>query len=224
MAKTKITVKIQAKMFQGFEKQMDALHLKRDAFLDSVIQQEMKFLEEELGGKRQSPAARQYIAGELKRLGTRQVNIQVEQSTADKLNRIVSAGNLVRDALVNRLIMFLRSTPMVLKALGLPSHITGSEYDDYVEPMPTSPLAAMEAVQSDPLYYIRSAIQERHQVGLYELLMPEKLIGFSCYLEDNMVPGTKAYLEAQEITDMFFALGEDSSKASDTNDKKGGAS
>lgn len=224
MAKTKVTVKMHEKLFESFEKQIDALHIKRDAFLDSVIQQEMKFLEEELGGRRQSPAARQYIAGELKRLGTRKVNIQIEQSTADKLNRIVREGNLVRDAFVNRLVMFLRSTPMVLKALGLPSHITGSEYDDYVEPMPTSPLAAIQVVQSDPLYYIRAAIQERHQVGLYELLMPEKLIGFSCYLDDNLVPGTKAYLDAQEFTDMFFSLGEETSGNSDTHDKKGGAS
>jgi hypothetical protein len=225
MAKTKITVKIHEKMFQAFEKQMDALHLKRDAFLDSVIQEEVKYLADELKGKRQSPAARQYIAGELKRLGTRQVNIQVEQSTADELNRVIADGNIVRDAFINRLIMFLRSTPTVLNALGLPLAINNSEYEDGVEPMATSPLTAMEEVHSQPLYYIREAIQERHGVGLYELLLPSQLIGFSCYLEDSFVPGTEAYKAAQNsLDDLLFDLGSDIPKKSESTHIEGGAS
>lgn len=43
MAKTKITVMILAKLFQHFDRQMNKLHIKRDAFLDSMIKGDYEF-------------------------------------------------------------------------------------------------------------------------------------------------------------------------------------
>ena len=131
------------------------------------------------------------------------VNLQIEQSTANELNRVVEASNMVRDAFINRLIMFLRSSTTLLKALELPEFITRREFDSSVPDMPTSPLRAIETVHDDPLFYIRTAIEERHKTDLYLTNLPKDLIGFSCYLDDADVPGTSAYQKTQEQFEML---------------------
>ena len=197
MSQTKITVKIYEPLLMDFDKQIDTLFIKRDAFLNSMIREEVQHLASDLGGKRLSAKAKRYIAGELKRMGTAQVNVVVDKSTANALNAIVEATNIVRDAFINRLIMLLRSSGPLLSFLELPEFITGSAFDSYVEPMPTSPMKAIEAIHSDPLFYLRAACEERHRTGLYIIDLPPKLAGFSCYLDDSHVPGTEAYTQSQ---------------------------
>lgn len=81
--------------------------------------------------------------------------------------------------------------------LELPEVITGSAFESSVDPMPTSPMKAIEAVHSDPLFYLRVAAEERHGTGLYLIDLPLKLAGFACYLDESRVPGTEAYEQAQ---------------------------
>lgn len=198
MSQTKITVKIYEPLLRHFDKQIDALFIKRDAFLNAMIREEVQHLANDMDGKKLSSSAKRYIAGELKRLGTVAVNVVVDKSTADALNAIVDSTNIVRDAFVNRMIMLLRSSQPLLNYLELPAFITGSAFDSCVEPMPTSPMKAIEAVHSDPLFYLRVACEERHKTGLYLIDLPTKLAGFSCYLDDSMVPGTEAHAQMQK--------------------------
>lgn len=200
MSQTKITVKIYEPLLRDFDRQIDTLFIKRDAFLNAMIREEVQHLASDMEGKRLSSNAKRYIAGELKRLGTVPVNVVVDKSTADALNAIVDSSNLVRDAFMNRLIMLLRSSAQLLSYLELPDFITGSAFDSYVEPMPTSPMKAIEAVHSDPLFYLRVACEERHKTGLYLIDLPVKLAGFTCYLDDSQVPGTDAYAQSQRDT------------------------
>lgn len=197
MSQTKITVKIYEPLLRDFDRQIDKLFIKRDAFLNAMIQEEVQHLASDMEGKRLTPAAKRYIAGELKRLGTTQINVVVDKATADALNAVVESSNMVRDAFMNRLIMLLRSSGLLLGYLELPEFITGSNFDSYVEPMPTSPMKAMEAVHADPLFYLRVACEERFKTGLYLLDLPPKLAGFTCYMEESSVPGTIAYEEMQ---------------------------
>lgn len=197
MSQTKITVKIYEPLLRDFDKQIDSLFIKRDAFLNSMIQGEVPHLASDLEGKRLSAKAKRYIAGELKRLGTVPVNVVVDKSTADALNAVVESTNIVRDAFINRLIMLLRSSNPLLGYLELPLVITGSAFESSVDPMPTSPMKAIEAVHSDPLFYLRVAAEERHHTGLYLIDLPPKLAGFACYLDESRVPGTEAYAQAQ---------------------------
>lgn len=200
MSQTKITVKIYEPLLRDFDRQIDRLFIKRDAFLNAMIQEEVRHLAIDMEGKRLTPSAKRYIAGELKRMGTTQVNVVVDKDTADVLNAIVESSNMVRDAFMNRLIMLLRSSGPLLSYLELPEFSTGSDFDSYVEPMPTSPMKAMEAVHADPLFYLRVACEERHKTGLYLLDLPPKLAGFTCYMDESMVPGTKAYEQMQRET------------------------
>lgn len=198
MSQTKITVKIFAPLLKDFERQIESLFIKRDAFLNSVIQEEVKHLARDMEGKKLSSKANRYISGELKQLGTHPVNIVVDQSTADVLNAVVKETNIVRDSFFNRLIYLLRSSTALLTYLDLPAFINGSEFETvHVEPMPTSPLQAMAAVHNDPLYYLRAGAEERLKTGLYLIDLPPKFVGFTCYMEDNEIPGTEAYTQSQ---------------------------
>ena len=205
MSQTKITVKIEDRLLKGFEDQINKLFIKRDAYLNAMIQKEARHLANDMEGKRLTSRAKRYIAGELKRMGTTQVNIAVDKATADLLNTVVKKSNIVRDAFMNRLILLMRASSLLLNYLELPEFITGSDFDSYVEPMPTSPLKAIEAVHTDPLSYLRIACQERFQTGLYLLDLPPKLIGFTCYMEDSLVPDTKAYKQMQKNTETMLA-------------------
>lgn len=193
MSKTKITVKIYKPMLSAFNLQLDKLFIKRDAFLDSMIQKEVGYLADDMKGKRLTLSAKRYIAGELKRLGTTAVNVVVDKATADKLNSVVDTSNLVRDAFMNRLIMLLRSNVKLLKYLDVPQFINAPTFSS-AESMPTSPMDAMEAVSADPLFYLRVACKEQYQTGLYLLDLPA---AFTCYMDESMVPGTKAYEQMQ---------------------------
>lgn len=137
MNQTKMTVKIYEPLFKSFDDQMNRLCIKRDAFLNHMIKRETPNLAKELDGRRLSSSARRYISGSLKRMGTRTVNVVVDKETADALNAVVDASNIVRDAFINRLIMFLRSADTVLDYFGMPKFIVPSDFDDWYEPMPT---------------------------------------------------------------------------------------
>lgn len=192
MDTTKITVKIYTPLLTKFSKTLDSLHIKRDSFLNAMIKGESAQLAIELNGRKQSGAARKYIAGALKRLGTTTVNIVVEKSTADNLNQIVDEANLVRDAFINRLMYFLLSSDRLLQFLELPVFITGSNFEGYVEPMPTSPMSSMKVIASDPLYYLRLAVQENYDAaGIYTLSLPKEFNGFACFLPNDEIPGTE---------------------------------
>lgn len=194
MTITKMTVKIVETQFVDFERRIDRCFLKRDAFLNDVLKTEAKNLAADLKGLRQSPRARSYVSGELKRLGTRSVNIVVEKSTADALNAVIEKHNVSRDAFFNRLILFLRSSDALLDYLELPKRTDDRVFRRLSIPQsPTSPMDAIGEVLMDPMFYLRNACEEMHEMGLYRLPMPRRLIGYNCYLPDADVPGTDEY-------------------------------
>jgi hypothetical protein len=223
METTKITVRIYSGLLNGFNEDLRCLNFKRDAFINKMIKVETPFLAEELAGLKQSNKARQYVSGKLKRMTTTSINVVVDKSVAEALNEVVDAGNIVRDAFMNRLIMFLRSSDRLLTYLELPSHITGSHFEGYVEPMRTSPIEAMKAVAADPLYYIRTAVEERHGCGIYTLELPEKLDGFTCYLPDNMMPGPEQQKMAEDLIAELMSLDLESLEANAFADKMAGS-
>ena len=204
METTKLTAKFYAPMWRDFNDQVDHLFLKRDMWLDSIISQEVRYLARDMDGKRLSNKAALYIARELQALGTKTVSIQVKKSTADALNKVVADTGIVRDAFLNRLIMFLRSSDSLMDYLELPKLITAKDFRG-TEPMPTSPLLAWQTIQSAPFFYIRTAIQEMG-FGLYNRDLPPKLHAFECYLSDKYVPGTDEYKQEQQVAADVLAV------------------
>jgi hypothetical protein len=206
MDTTKITLKVYEPFLAEFEKQIRAAFIKRDAFLNHMIKTETRNLSAELGDNVLSKKARLCISRELQRLGTKTINVVVDKSTAADLNETVKKHNLVRDAFLNRLIMFLLSRDHLLEYLGLPIEIMPHEFESCLESLPTSPLGAIQSINGDPFFYLRVASFERLSMGLYLLELPEKFIGLTCYLEDRRIPGSDEYLYEQSLLQELVEL------------------
>lgn len=202
---TKVTAKIFDPVFVEFDRQMTRSMLKRDAFLDRVISVEIPHLREDLKGKRLSPRAKKYISGCLKSMGgsrtaeLRPVNVSLTHATAQALREVVFELNLQRDAFLNWLIVLLRSSDQLLDRLDLPLTIKSSYGGCLLDTPPISPLRAIEDIQADPLYYLRTACEETHGHGLYRFELPEAWHGFACYLPDSDIPGTAEYASGKGL-------------------------
>lgn len=220
---TKLTAKLYAPMYADFEQQLSTALLGRDAFLDRMIWQEIPHLREELKGKRLSAAANRHISNKLKELGAknsmRQVSVAVRFETAEALRTVVEEHNLVRDAFLNRLVALLRSSDKLLIALGLPTRVTWNRRDG-TEDASTSPLRAIEETLADPFYYLRSACQARYGCGLYLLDFPPELASLTCYMDDEQVPGTRAFSQQSKAdTALLQQLEEIENNLTPTNAK-----
>ena len=200
MEQTKITMKIFTPLLQRFHQQIDSVFIKRDALLNHVLKSEVEYLAKDLQGLVLTSKARKYISGELKRLGTTTINIVVDKSVATRLNSIVKQSNLVRDAFANRLFLYLLSSDLLLQWLEIPLDVSGIKAkSEYINgEIPTSPLRAVDYIFSTPFFYLRLAAQEMHDSGLYLLDLPDKFVGYTCYMEDMYVPDTPEYKKHQE--------------------------
>lgn len=190
MKKQAISFRVPPSLWEKFKAQTDALFLSRAPFLDYMVKRELVHLSDELGERRLSMRAKRHIAGELKRTGPVSINIEVSTETAAALRTAVKKHNLVRDAFMSRLILFLRSTDALLDHLDIPRYATDRGLKTLLEEMPSSPLKAMEAVRDDPLFYIRSHLIETHDTGTYGVELRPELDWAACYLDDERVPGT----------------------------------
>jgi hypothetical protein len=224
METTKITFKVYEPLLAEFDKQIRATFIKRDAFLNHMIKNETRNLGNELGDNVLSKKARLFISRELQRLGTKTINVVVDKSTAANLNKIVKKHNLVRDAFLNRLIMFLLSRDNLLKYLELPIEIERHEFEGCLDSMPTSPLGAIRAISGDPFFYLRVASYERFSTGLYMLQLPEKFMGLACYIEDRQIPGSDEYLYELSLLEksLLISLEKTEKEAFSTSLNKGG--
>lgn len=201
---TKISVSVYPALLARFEKSLRPI-IKRDAFLGQLIAQELPWLRAELEGRKNSDAARRYIGRRLRGLKPETINVLVEKSLAAELAKVVEESNLSRDAFFNYLLFCLEPTPMFFRYFELPDQIAPSNFKEWLQPMPVAPMATIKEVLSDPFYYLRAAVRERWQQGLYTLELPEKMHGFSCYLPDESVPRTKANKKAQRDSEQLFA-------------------
>lgn len=203
-----ISFKVPPGLWSSFKAQADSLFLARAPFLDHMISREVLELRADLGARCLSLRAKRHISGELKRQGAKSVNIEVREVTASALNDTVRDHNLVRDAFICRLIIFLRSSDALLKYLEVPREAGGRLFGDGgLEKMPASPLKAMEAVRDDPLFYVRHYVQENWQCGIYDVALPRSYDWAACWLDDKEVAGTRAHREDQKVmAEMFEAL------------------
>lgn len=209
MAKHKISFKVPPRLWASFKAQTDSLFLARAPFLNHMIRRELPHLREDLKGLRLTLKAKRYISGELKRQGAKSQNIEVEPETVDMLHAAVDAHNLVRDAFMCRLIMLLRSTGALLDMLEVPRVATSRGLAGHLEEMPSSPLAAMEAVRDDPLFYVRNFVQTRWQCGVYRIDLDPAVSWAACYLDDELVPETSARRKLQREVDQILGIGQE---------------
>ncbi|MCQ9377785.1 hypothetical protein [Methyloversatilis sp. XJ19-49] len=218
MTKTKVTFRVPVPLWDAFSTQADDLFLKRAPFLDHVLSREIPHLEDDLKGMSLSVRGNRFISEALHRAQNYQnekmelkaVNIEIQKTTADRLNAAVKRHNLVRDAFFCRLLILFRGQDRMLKRLGV-SSTTGGR-NDYGAPFSTSPLKAMEEVRDDPFFYLRQAILAKHGLGLYLVELPG-LTWATCFVDDAMVPTTSKFKKLkhamEEFEDFLFEVKND---------------
>jgi hypothetical protein len=201
---TKLTAKIYGPAFDRLNNYLNEALIKRDAFLDRVIAQEIPHLREDLNGLRLSDQGRRYISQELGRMGGRdtglkQVSIAIRKQTADDLRDAVEAHNLVRDSFLSLLVVLLVPKPQTLQILGFKERFTNARELSAADAA-TSPLESIVETMADPFHYFRSQCVQEDELGLYRKDFSVLHVGLSCYLPDEEVPGTAAHSAREDIS------------------------
>lgn len=211
MATTKITIKLIDQLNIRLNEQLDASFMKRDKFIAHLIATQLTDLGLALNGRKLSPKARKYIFDHLKRAGTKTVNLVVEQSLADKLNELVEKHNLMRDAVINRIIFFAIANTSFYRNAGVPETIDSLTHEFFVPTvLPISPIKAIQELLHDPLLYVKEAFAAQHDESIFTYDFSHLKINgvnplcFSCFIEESSVPGTKAYKEQQSQIDALM--------------------
>lgn len=205
MATKKITFQVPCALWANFSVQTKALFINRAPLLDHMLGLELPHVTQDLDGYQMSPKARRYISGQLAKFDAKPVNIEIGEQTASELNRIVTKHGLVRDALLCRLIVFLRGSNALLKYLEMPkdtNRLWGG-----VAAMSTSPMKAMEEIYGDPLYYIRSHLNDSYwKCGVYDCELPRDWDWAVCRIKDEDVPGTTANIKMKDDQAALFDI------------------
>lgn len=201
-----ISFRVPPPLWTKFKEQTDALFLSRAPFLDHMLSVELPHLRNDLQDIKLNTRTKRYIANALTKQDPVSVNIDVRQETADALREAVQEHNIVRDAFVCRLLIFLRSPDSLLKRLDIPQYANDYGLNGILEEMPASPLKAMEAVRDDPLFYIREQLKQRHDLRVYTLELWPEIDWAACVLPAERVPGTGAFNKQQKIFDPFLDL------------------
>ena len=113
--KTKILVNVYSPLVGLLTRNLNEACLKRDAYLDLILQKECQFLKFEIN--KNSDEVRKYISKKIKKLNTTPVSLSLNAETVKILNDVCEEKNLPRDAFINRVFLLLVSTPEMLKAL-----------------------------------------------------------------------------------------------------------
>lgn len=201
-----ISFRVPSRLWNSFKDQTDKLFLSRAPFLDHVLSVELPHLAEDLAGKKLNTRTKRYIANQLGRADTTPVTIDVQPETAKQLRAVVGEHNIVRDAFVCRLLIFLRAHNKLLDLLELPHYANDWSIKGMLEELPASPLRALEAVRDDPLFYIREHLKQRHGQRVYTVELWPEIDWSACYLPPERVEGTGAYNKQQKIWAEFLEL------------------
>jgi hypothetical protein len=123
---SKITISVWSPVWSRLEKKLDAACLKRDAYIGTLINRELDYLEEEMPIAN-SEEAEQFIDKQLRALLQQNftpLSIALQPEIAKKLEKVCAERRIVRDSLFNRLFLFLAFGPQMAGMLLFPGLVT----------------------------------------------------------------------------------------------------
>lgn len=115
----KISVKIWRPVIDKLTRKLDAACLRRDAYLNRVLETEISYLEHEVT-RSNSEAARRFIADRIDHLDRKLVSLSLNPDLIDRLDKVCSDKLIVRDAFFNRLLFLLAASPKVIDRVFFP--------------------------------------------------------------------------------------------------------
>jgi hypothetical protein len=224
----KLTVRVWDRLFNLLVTRTDECCQRRDALLEQVLSNEIDQLRSDLPLPN-SQAARAHIEYHLKVLfagGKKQMSLALTQETAAKLEAVCQEKNVPRESFLNRLILLLVAKPgFIDQALfnldSETAHIMRMEiknaYGLNLElENGFAPLPMVSSILADPFWGYRAMAEKRsdddgEHYTLYGLtFLMDNLMGLNCYVPDNQVPGTDAFLASQQaVSHLLAELGGD---------------
>ena len=112
----KISVRIWRPIIDKLDEKMDAACLRRDAYLNKVLERELDWLDEEVSIPN-SPASYEFVFEQLDPLNRKLVSLALPSELTARLNDICARKRIVRDAFFNRLFLLLAASPKVIDTL-----------------------------------------------------------------------------------------------------------
>lgn len=112
----KISVKIWQPILKKLDQRLDETCLRRDAYLNKVLENEIPLLESEVS-LRNSLAAQTYVATSLDKLPRKPVSLALRPDLVERLNDVCRSKRIVRDAFFNRLLLLLVAAPKQIDRL-----------------------------------------------------------------------------------------------------------
>jgi hypothetical protein len=112
----KISVQIWRPALEQFTKRMEAACLRRDLYLNRVLENELDQLDSEVPIPN-TPLARDFIAKRLDTLDRKLVSLALDPKLVARLNDICARKRIVRDSFFNRLLLLLAASPKMIDRL-----------------------------------------------------------------------------------------------------------
>ena len=112
----KISVKIWLPVLKKLEQRLDEACLRRDAYLNKLLENEVPLLDSEVS-MRNSAEAQAYVATCLDKLPRKAVSLALRPDLVGRLNEVCRNKRIVRDAFFNRLLLLLAASPIQIDRL-----------------------------------------------------------------------------------------------------------
>jgi len=213
----KITVKLWKSLKDRLDKATDTACLRRDAYLNRLLENELPYLEREVKSTNSDEACR-YISARLgdPRKPRAQVTLLLREDLVSQLDALCAKRRLCRDAIFNRTIFLLTAAPEVID-LNFFQGDSSWRTEVWSECKHDGPFfsAVFDPLKGevDPFWPIRAGLDLRReqarqvlgmeQEGIYGATLAvvtkagrkheaEVLYGLSCTLPDGAVPRTAA--------------------------------
>ncbi|MBK6865514.1 MAG: hypothetical protein IPG91_19375 [Ideonella sp.] len=106
----KISVKISRRIVESLDNKLEANCLRRDAYLNRVLQIETANLDLEVSMPN-SQAARDYVAKGVAQMKSKPVSLALDPDLVARVNEVCERKRIVRDAFFNRLFLLLAASP-----------------------------------------------------------------------------------------------------------------
>lgn len=194
MEKSKILVQAVTPIVNRLNEKIKAIGLRRDGYLNSVFRDEVNNLVKELGKKRNSSMARDYLVSQLRTLPTTPVSIMLDKDVITAIDGACSGINMTRDCFINRVFFFLAAEAKNLDVIGIS---TGSIHP-HPDAMTVNSLDNAFQFIAAPFAELHEFMRD-HDESLYSWYFPGKLLGLNCYLPDEDVPGTKEHNDLESL-------------------------
>jgi len=112
----KIAVKVWQPIIKKLNEKIEHGCLRRDAYINKILDIELGMLDQEIT-QANSEEAREYIAASLDSLNRKIVTFSLRGDVVDRLDEICAQKRMVRDAIINRILLMLTAKPAVIDRL-----------------------------------------------------------------------------------------------------------